>query len=119
VGLPDGPNFDVTSVAVGDDGTQYLGGFFTRWGPQTGGGAAVDATSGDLNESFPHVEGRVQASASDGLGGVYIGGDFTSVDGQPRNGLAHIDDGALASWGPDIGEYSAVQALAVSARRST
>ena len=34
---------------------------------------------------------------------IYIGGEFTAVDGQPRNHLAAIDasTGALTAWNPD------------------
>lgn len=37
----------VKAIAVGDDGTVYVGGNFTRMGPQTGGGVPVSATTGE------------------------------------------------------------------------
>ena len=43
---------------------------------------------------------------------VYIGGDFTEVDGQPRNHLASIDvlSGTLTSWNPNVnGVVRAIQ----------
>ena len=98
--IPNGFDGPVTSVAVGADGTQYVGGGFTRWGPQTGG-AVVDPTTGALNTSFPPISGTVSAAVSDGSGGFYIGGSFSTVLGQPRRNLAHLNaDGSLTAWNP-------------------
>ena len=36
----------VNATAIGPDGTTYIGGSFTCVGPDTGSGAALDATSG-------------------------------------------------------------------------
>ncbi len=50
-------NGTVVAIAIGPDGTTYIGGNFTYVGPNTGGGAALDATSGAPDMSFPLVEG--------------------------------------------------------------
>jgi hypothetical protein len=92
----------VKTIAVGEDGTVYVGGNFTRLGPQTGGGVRVDATTGEPLAGFPVVDGSVDAAAPDGSGGWYIGGQFTRVSGQPRDNLAHVlADGSVdAVWTP-------------------
>src|SRR5258708_10670004 len=40
--------------------------------------------NGQALASFPSVNGTVYAIVPDGLGGWYMGGDFSSVAGQPR-----------------------------------
>lgn len=114
--LVDGPNGPVNAMAQDDNGITYVGGGFTRWGPRTGGGAALDRSTGGANRAFPFVDGSVNAVAPDGVGGWYVGGTFTAVGGLPRNMLAQIDsDGNVTSWNPGVGGvWSAVYALAVS-----
>jgi trimeric autotransporter adhesin len=73
-------------------------------------GAIVSANPDD---GTPNTNGRVNAVAY--LGGtVYIGGSFTSVDGQARSRLAAFDaaSGNLLSWNP--GANGVVRALKVS-----
>ncbi len=61
--------------------------------------------------------GRVHAVVQVG-GTIYIGGDFTAVDGTARNHLAAIDasTGALTSWNP--GASARVRALEAGANGS-
>ena len=48
--------------------------------------------------------------------GIFIGGAFTHVGGQPRNGVAKIGfDGQVADWSPALGSGNDVFALAVDA----
>ena len=110
----DGPNGAVYATAQGADGTTYVGGNFTAWGPQTGRGAALDLANGAVIRTFPPVNGIVIAVASDGVGGWYIGGTFTQEAGVTRNRMAHIlATGALDPvWNPDANGQ--VNALAVS-----
>lgn len=73
-------------------------------------GAIVGA---DPDDGTPNTNGRVNAVAY--LGGtVYIGGSFTSVNGQARSRLAAFNaaDGTLLSWNP--GANGVVRALKVS-----
>jgi trimeric autotransporter adhesin len=73
-------------------------------------GAIVSANPDD---GTPNTNGRVNAVAY--LGGtVYIGGSFTSVNGQSRNRLAAFNaaSGNLLSWNP--GANGVVRALKVS-----
>jgi hypothetical protein len=79
----------------------YLAGNFTQVGPSTGGGAALDVTTGLLPSTFPRVAGTVYAVASDGAGGWFIGGAFTSVGKQSRLNLARIaSDMSVTPWNP-------------------
>ena len=111
-----GLNSSVTQITEPDsEGNRYLAGAFTAfdsWG--TGGGALVDNLNGTVNTSFPAVTGYVFASAGDGSGGFYIGGNFTAVSGVLRNNLAHISsDGSLdTDWNPAAND--AVYTIAVS-----
>jgi hypothetical protein len=73
-------------------------------------GAVVTA---DPDDGTCQANGRVYAVAY--LGGtVYLGGDFDTVDDQPRNNLAACEaaDGDLLGWNP--GANGVVRALAVS-----
>ncbi|HEX2156636.1 MAG TPA: hypothetical protein VHS79_06595, partial [Actinomycetes bacterium] len=74
-------------------------------------GAVVSANPDD--GTCDANDGRVNAVAY--LGGtVYLGGSFTSVDGQPRSRLAACDaaSGNLLSWNPSAN--GVVRALKVS-----
>jgi hypothetical protein len=107
------PNGAVNAIVKGADGTTYLGGAFTAWVPQTGGGALLGASDGAVNTAFPKTIGQIAASVADGSGGFYIGGTFTSVGGVARNNLAQIDStGAVTSWNPNA--IGPVYALIIS-----
>jgi len=88
--VDDGAVFKVLQVGS----TLYAGGSFTS----VTQGATVarqnvfsfDATTGAVQPFAPKVDGIVWALASDG-GSLYVGGDFTSVDGVARRGLAKLD----------------------------
>jgi uncharacterized repeat protein (TIGR01451 family) len=83
--------------------TIYLGGDFTRVLPNTGGGGVVNPVDGQLVHN-PRINGTVRASAPDGNGGWFIGGQFTHVQGSDRSGLAHLRaDGSLdKAWNPQL-----------------
>src|SRR5690606_864651 len=95
---------------------RYVGGSFTRIAAPTGHTTALPP-AGTGNEhalAFPlmNENERVRAIANDGLGGWYLGGNCTEVDGQPRAGLAHVNAaGHLTDWNP--GANSTVYTLAV------
>ncbi len=68
-----------------------------------------------MNPSSPKVNGVIYATASDGLGGFYIGGSFACIgpnignscngtDDVVRNRAAHINaNGSVdPSWNPDL-----------------
>ena len=87
-----------------DGNVMYIGGGFSRVGPNTGCGVIFDAANDVPLPPFLRINSDVYASASDGSGGWYIGGYFNGVGGMERNWLAHIlPDGSLDSgWNPDI-----------------
>jgi hypothetical protein len=89
-----GFNDTVRAIAY-SGGTAYVGGDFTTgWldGHSTRRGylAAVDVASGALLGWAPSLDGPVTALAVAGTR-LYVGGAFTSVDGQPRRHLAALD----------------------------
>jgi hypothetical protein len=97
--IPDG---DVTALAV-DGETAYVGGYFTHLGLPRDHLAVLDPGSGEPQEGWPGVEGGyVRASVPDGAGGWYLAGEFTSVGGVPRDGLAHLlpDRSVDPGWAP-------------------
>lgn len=50
------------------------------------------------------VQTKIYGAAEDGLGGMYLYGNFASVDGVARENIAHIDStGAVDTGLPDIG----------------
>ncbi|HVP15659.1 MAG TPA: hypothetical protein VMS88_08945, partial [Terriglobales bacterium] len=100
-------------AVVREGNTIYIGGKFSYVGPVTGAGVPLSAETGEALRSFPRVFGTVHASVSDGSGGWYIGGSFSTVGGLPRSNLAHVlADGSVSPWDPNAdGE---VDALGVS-----
>ncbi len=93
-------NGEIRALAKGP-GTIYVGGTFDLAGPATGGGTPIEAGTGTLPAGFPKVMGYVHAVIPDGAGGWYIGGDFTSVGGLPRQALARVNgDLTVSAWHP-------------------
>ena len=107
-------NGTVRAICTAPDGTAYIGGDFDYVGPNTGNGAALDATSGARDTAFPQVNGTVHAAVSDGAGGYYIGGHFTQVGSFSRNDIAHILADGSVDPAFDPNADSVVEALAVS-----
>ena len=90
-----------------DGGKVYLGGDFSYVGPSTGGGVLIPADPAQPAQdqaglNGAHIIGTVAAAVGDDLGGWYIGGAFTAIDGVAMANLAHIDgSGALdTGWVP-------------------
>src|SRR5579862_6354777 len=102
------PDLPINATARSGN-TIYVGGAFTYFGPMTGNGAAIDATTGSPNLSYAKISGGagiVYSVIPDGAGGWYIGGDFTLVGGVTRNYLARLNsDGTLnSSWNPNAND---------------
>jgi len=112
----------VADVAISGD-TIFAAGHFDSVGGQTRNNiAAIDMTTGEPTGWNPNANdwgypGGVRTIAARGPL-VYAGGDFTSIGGQSRNGLAALDvtSGAAMAWNPGAqttGSRS-VEALAVA-----
>jgi hypothetical protein len=96
--VPDGPVFAVQPYFD----RMIFGGSFQRVGPPTGSAAVTDPASGLLAGPPLGVDGIVGAVVSDGAGGWYLGGTFTTIRGVARSRLAHIDaTGAVTAWAPE------------------
>ncbi len=69
--------------------------------------AAVDLAAGIQIETVPTVAGTVHAVTVVGST-LYLGGEFTAIDGVPRTNLAAIDltTGAVSSWNPGTSAVS-------------
>ena len=106
-----GADGNVLSMArVGS--TLYVAGAFRSVGENTGGLVALDGGAGRVLPILPKVTGNVVAIVSDDSGGWYIGGSFTSVDGLPRENIAHIlADGSVDAWHPTVAGPPADYAL--------
>ena len=95
--------------------TVYAGGNFASIGGQPRHNlAALDATTGAATDWDPDPTGGtfveqngILLGETDALatsaGTVYVGGDFTTIGGQPRNNLAAIDatTGTATDWNPN------------------
>lgn len=94
---------EVNAIARGGDSV-YIGGAFSKQQAATGGGIAVaQAGTGDPDANFPQVVGTVRVAAADGSGGWFIAGNFSTIGGQARDGLARIrGDGTLDAWNPGV-----------------
>lgn len=105
--MTDGP---VSATGI-QDGVLYLGGAFNYIGPRTGCVVDVEPGSGRVLPAWPEVEGAINAVASDGAGGWYVGGSFLTVGGLARSRLAHFRaDGSMDSWAPVVdGEIDALE----------
>ena len=116
--IADGGNgVQVYALAV-SGGTVYFGGTFlgsARVGKENRNClAAVDATSGTVRSNWhPEPNYTVLSLAVSG-GTIYVGGNFSTIGGQARSGLAALDavTGAAKDWQPKAGR--SVYALAVS-----
>ena len=95
---PNGPVNTITNSG----NKVYVGGQFTYIGPMNSYGASVDKNTGAPNLNNLHPNGQVNICVSDGVGGWYIGGNFTSFNAVARHFIARINaDGTLNSWNPN------------------
>jgi hypothetical protein len=82
----DGP---VNAIVIATN-TAYIGGDFTYVGPASGSVGLADATAGTPLAGFPALVGTVLTIVSDGAGGWYAGGQFTSADDSSLQNLVHV-----------------------------
>jgi uncharacterized delta-60 repeat protein len=122
-GFDPNANGPVWVVVAQPDGKILVGGDFTALSPN--GGAAVTRNriarlnpDGTLDTAFdPNADNTVYAIAVQADGHVLVGGAFTSIGGQPRNGLARLNGitGQPDSFDPKTNANGAVFSIAVQA----
>jgi len=104
---PNGPVYALATIGT----TVYFGGAFDKVGVYTGGGAALDPSTGHVlsgspafraaGPSFAYPGGIVTVAIPDGSGGWFLGGDFIRLGGVPRPYLAHVDANRnVLPWAP-------------------
>lgn len=85
----------IWSQAIHND-TLILGGEFRVAGMWAGGGGVASLETGDPVGPLPEITRWVYDALPDGEGGWFIGGDFYSIGGEPRQFLARVRaDGTL------------------------
>lgn len=105
----------VTAIAPDGAGGFYISGVFTRVGGLTRNRFARIRADRSVDPWFAGLTANGAASSIVVSGStVYVGGQFTTVGGQPRVNLAALDatTGAPTSWNP--GANGIVKALAIS-----
>ena len=114
-----GADATVIDVVVEDDGGILIGGFFQTVNGTTRQYIARLHANGTLNTSFgagSFSPGGVRAIAVQSDGSIVIGGGFTEVRGEPRNGIARLHwEGSLdGTFGDGLaGANGVVHAVAV------
>ena len=124
------PDALVSSVAVSPDGSvvYFSGGFTSVGGVPRNHIAAVDASTGSVTTWDPSVGwggsvGTIVPSPDGST--VYVGGQFSSIGGKARSGVAALDatSGLATMWNPSIaphkGYITDVRALCLSPDGST
>lgn len=94
-------NNEIFVISVADDDSFYVGGRFTSIGGQTRTKLARFSADGSIDMSFnPVISGgteEVFAIAVESSGRVWVGGNFTTVNGENRPSIARLNiDGTLA-----------------------
>jgi uncharacterized repeat protein (TIGR01451 family) len=106
------------NALVRSGNTVYLGGTFTRIGPNTGSSATLNTGNGQPTAvSVAKTTGIVRTAIPDGRGGWFVGGEPSIVGGLSRKGLAHIlpNGNVDGAWEASIGGYdAAVRALVLA-----
>ncbi len=106
------PNDAINSMQIVGD-TLYMGGKFTSIGYGKPYGALIDSSSGLPDLNYPSPNGQVNCVVPDGVGGWFIGGEFTMVGNLTRKHLAHINsNGSVDAWNP--GADTTVVTMAIS-----
>jgi len=84
------PNGEVYSIHRTGNVT-YYGGDFNYVGAVSGNSILLNANSNSFDHQMPRVNGTVYCVISDGVGGWYLGGNFTQVGSYTRLNIAHIN----------------------------
>lgn len=109
----------VDALVLGQDGKVYAGGLLESYdglGNLIGGDMQVFNTDGSIARANPGTLGEVKALALQADGKLILGGDFSQVNGVPRNRLARLNvDGSLDTtfYTAGLNLDAAVDALAL------
>lgn len=99
-------NVEIHGIAVHDN-KLYIGGSYSYFGPNTGGAAIVNPNDGNIFDSnlCPNLEVLSESSVaiSDEVGGFYLGGLFTYVQGKYRPSVVHINANCKVDENFDVG----------------
>lgn len=109
-------NEAVNVIEATEAGTVYIGGqFATVGGVPRQNFAALDADTGDVLPCNPAIDGTSVMSvlADEEKRKVYVGGRFTTVNGQVRNFVASIDMDSCAVLSWNANPSDAVYTLAI------
>lgn len=112
-----GPDGVVHAIAVQSDGHILIGGAFTQYGAKAAKRLARLNADGTLDSSFDvglGADGIVRALAVTTDGGILVGGDFLTINGVSRPGIAKLTrTGDIdTSFAPDAGAPGGVYAVA-------
>ncbi|HET8936251.1 MAG TPA: hypothetical protein VFN67_22565 [Polyangiales bacterium] len=97
----------LNAVAIGGDGTVYVGGQFESVGTYTGPLAPLDKTTGRPTRipSFPIFTGSVSTVVADNAGGYFVGGAFDYEAGASNtiHNLVHVQASGVVdpAWKPE------------------
>ena len=75
---------------IKDGNSVYMGGSFSQAGYRAGHGAVVTPGNDFPKEGFPDANGSIYAVVTDGMGGWFIGGNFSQLGQVSVNRLAHL-----------------------------
>lgn len=94
-----GPNADVLSILVQNDGKIIISGFFTSYNGIQKNGIIRLNVDGTIDSNFAVVQGAnnsILAASLQGDSKIIIGGNFTSYNGTLRNKIARLNtDGTI------------------------
>src|SRR5450432_2181728 len=103
-----GASLGIWSIVVQADGKILVGGFFTSIGGQPRNNIArLDATTGLADSFDPNssgfIGGEIESIAVQADGKILVGGIFSDIGGQSRNGIARLDatTGLADSFNPN------------------
>jgi uncharacterized delta-60 repeat protein len=121
----DGVNGQVNALVIQPGGAIVVGGAFTQAGRRGIENLARFHASGEVDEAFggktdPGANGGVFALALQPDGKIVVGGNFSTVSGQPRRGIARLNaDGTLdATTTAENALSGTVRAIAVGSDAS-